>query len=122
MRNTSPCDREPAGNAAVPVQCTELYGHRGERRESLLAASPEALVCYLNYAGTDYIDLGSGYLKPGTDGWNNVVVMLKKGYMTDMLYENGNALGRFDAEPAPPEDADAVLKEFSTKYWAGEQQ
>ena len=98
---------------------TDIEGSDGNL---YLAASPEALVCYLNYAGTDYIYLGSGYLKPGTDGWNNVVVMLKKGYMTDMLYENGNALGRFDAEPAPPENADAVLKEFSTKYWAGEQQ
>lgn len=98
---------------------TDIEGSDGNR---YIAASPEALVCYLNYAETEYIYLESGYLRPGSDGWDNVTAMLEKGYMTEILYENGHALGRFDPEPEPPGDPEGVLREFSLKYWAGEQQ
>lgn len=98
---------------------TDIEGSDGNH---YIAASPEALVCYFAYAKIDYIYVGSGYLKPGTDGWNNVVTMLEKGYMTDLIYENGNALGRFEPEPARPKDPEGVLEEFALKYWPGEQQ
>lgn len=98
---------------------TDIEGSGGN---VYISASPEALVCFLAYAGTDYIYLESGYLKPGTDAWNNVTEMVKKGYMGDILYENGNALASFCPEPGTQEGAEERLGEFAQKYWPGEQQ
>lgn len=98
---------------------TDIEGSGGN---VYISASPEALVCFLAYAGTDYIYLESGYLKPGTDAWNNVTDMVRKGYMEDILYENGNALASFCPEPGTGEKAEERLEEFAQKYWPGEQQ
>lgn len=97
---------------------TDIEGSDGN---VYVSASPEALVCYLAYAETDYVYAERGYLTPGEDGWENVVTMLQKGYLTDLIYEDGNLLGRFDPDPEPqsPEEA---LEEFALKYWPLEQQ
>lgn len=52
----------------------------------------------------------------------HVVTMIKDGYLTEMTYENGNALGVFTKEPSSVSDPDAVIAEFSVNYWPGEQQ
>lgn len=86
-----------------------------------ISASPEAMVSFMDHAGTDYVYLGSGFLRPGTEGWRNVTAMIQSGYVTDVFYENGNGLGRFTADPAV-EKAEEELADFVTKYWPGEQQ
>ena len=86
-----------------------------------ISASPEAMVSFMDHAGTDYVYLGSGFLRPGTEGWRNVTAMIQRGYVTDVFYENGNGLGRFTADPAV-EKAEEELADFVTKYWPGEQQ
>ena len=98
---------------------TDIEGSGGNY---LLTASTEALVEFLIYADMDYVYLGSGYVKPGTEAWEHVVTMIKDGYLTEMTYENGNALGVFKKEPSPVSDPDAVIAEFSVNYWPGEQQ
>ena len=89
-----------------------------------ITISPEALADFFTFAGVDYIYLGSGYLKPGTDGFRNVTGLLKQGYLTDLLYENGNGLAVFSSEPKnlTEEESEALLAEFTEKYWPGEQQ
>ena len=77
---------------------------------------------FLIYADMDYVYLGSGYVKPGTEAWEHVVTMIKDGYLTEMTYENGNALGVFKKEPSSVSDPDAVIAEVSVNYWPGEQQ
>lgn len=86
-----------------------------------ISASPEAMVSFMDHAGTDYVYLGSGFLRPGTEGWRNVTAMIQSGYVTDVFYENGNGLGRFTADPAV-EKAEEELADFVRKYWPGEQQ
>ena len=86
-----------------------------------ISASPEAMVSFMDHAGTDYVYLGSGFLQPGTEGWRNVTAMIQRGYVTDVFYENGNGLGRFTTDPAE-EKAEEELADFVTKYWPGEQQ
>ena len=78
----------------------------------------------LTFSCVDYINLGSGYLKPGTYGFRNVTGLLKQGYLSDLLYENGNGLAVFSSEPTEltEEESEALLAEFTEKYWPGEQQ
>lgn len=98
---------------------TDIEGSGGN---FYISASPEALVSFFDYADVDYVYLGSGYLKPGSEGWRNVTAMLERGYLTDVFYENGNGLARFVTEPDKTEEPEEVLTEFSEKYWPGEQQ
>ena len=90
----------------------------------LCRIGPEALADFFTFAGVDHIYLGSGYLKPGTDGFRNVTGLLKQGYLTDLLYENGNGLAVFSSDPKnlTEEESEALLEEFTEKYWPGEQQ
>lgn len=100
---------------------TDIEGSGGNFN---LSSSPEALADFFTFAGIDYIYLGSGYLKPGTDGFRNVTELLKQGYLSDFLYENGNGLAVFSPEPETltKEESAARLAEFTEKYWPGEQQ
>ncbi len=100
---------------------TDIEGSGGNFN---LSSSPEALADFFTFVGVDYIYLGSGYLKPGTDGFRNVTGLLKQGYLTDLLYENGNGLAVFSSEPKEltEEESAALLAEFTEKYWPGEQQ
>lgn len=100
---------------------TDIEGSGGNFN---LSSSPEALADFFTFAGVDYIYLGSGYLKPGTDGFRNVTGLLKQGYLSDLLYENGNGLAVFSPEPKKltEEESEALLAEFTEKYWPGEQQ
>lgn len=86
------------------------------------AASVKNLVEFFTYAKVDYVYLSGGYLRPGSQEWNFVVEMIEEGYLTDLMYENGNVLACFAAEPAMPEDPEQVLDVFAQCYWAGEQQ
>lgn len=98
---------------------TDIEGSDGNL---YISASPEALVCYLAYAKIQYVYVERGYITPGTDGWENVVTMIKKGYLTDIIYEEGNLLGRFVTEPVPPGNTGELLGGFAEKYLPGEQQ
>ena len=100
---------------------TDIEGSGGNFN---LSSSPEALADFFTFAGVDYIYLGSGYLKPGTDGFRNVTGLLKQGYLMDLLYENGNGLAVFSSDPKnlTEEESEALLAEFTEKYWPGEQQ
>lgn len=105
--------------------CTQSYTDiEGSGGNFNLSSSPEALADFFTFAEVDYIYLGSGYLKPGTDGFRNVTGLLKQGYLTDLLYENGNGLAVFSSEPKnlTEEEREALLAEFTEKYWPGEQQ
>lgn len=97
---------------------TDIEGSGGNY---MITASTEALVEYLIFADMDYVYLGSGYLRPGTEAWDHVISMLRDGYLTELTYENGNALAVFCPEPPAPEDPDGAVEEFSTNYWPGEQ-
>ena len=100
---------------------TDIEGSGGNFN---LSSSPETLAEFFTFAGVDHIYLGSGYLKPGTDGFRNVTGLLKQGYLSDLLYENGNGLAVFSPEPRElsAEESEALLAEFTEKYWPGEQQ
>ena len=98
---------------------TDIEGSGGNY---YVSASAEGLVDYFEYAKIDYVYLCGGYLRPGTEAWKFVVEMIESGYLTDIFYENGNALARFAFEAAVPEEPDGVLEEFSRCYWPGEQQ
>ena len=100
---------------------TDIEGSGGNFN---LSSSPEALAEFFAFAGVDHIYLGSGYLKPGTDGFRNVTGLLKQGYLSDLLYENGNGLAVFSPKPRElsAEESEALLAEFTEKYWPGEQQ
>ena len=97
---------------------TDIEGSGGNY---MITASTEALVEYLTFADMDYVYLGSGYLRPGTEAWDHVISMLRDGYLTELTYENGNALAVFCPEPPAPEDPDGAVEEFSANYWPGEQ-
>ena len=73
---------------------TDIEGSGGNFN---LSSSPEVMADFFTFAGVDYIYLGSGYLKPGTDGFRNVTGLLKQGYLSDLLYENGNGLAVFSS-------------------------
>ena len=98
---------------------TDIEGSGGN---FFISASPEALVSFFSFARTDYVYLGSGYLRPGSEGWRNVTAMIERGYLTDIFYENGNGLARFVTEPVNDETAQAELRRFAERYWPGEQQ
>ena len=98
---------------------TDIEGSGGNY---YVSASAQGLVDYFEYAKIDYVYLCGGYLKPGTEAWNFVIEMIEEGYMTDIFYENGNALARFTAEPMLAEDPESVLHTFAQCYWPGEQQ
>ena len=98
---------------------TDIEGSGGN---FFISASPEALVSFFSYAQVDYVYLGSGYLRPGSEGWRNVTAMIERGYLTDIYYENGNGLARFAEEPEEAGKAQETLAEFAEKYWPGEQQ
>ena len=65
--------------------------------------------------------MSGGYVEPGTEAWTFLVEMIADGYLTDIIYENGNALASFTKEPEPSEDSEAILRTFAQSYWAGEQ-
>ena len=50
--------------------------------------------------------------------------LLKQGHLIDLLYENGNGLAVFSSDPKnlTEEESEALLAEFTEKYWPGEQQ
>ena len=105
--------------------CTQSYTDiEGSGGNFSLSSSPEALADFFAFAGVDYVYLGSGYLKPGTEGFRNVISLLKQGYLSDLLYENGNGLAVFSSEPKKltVEERETLLAEFTEKYWPGEQQ
>ena len=77
---------------------TDIEGSGGNFN---LSSSPEALADFFTFAGVDYIYLGSGYLKPGTDGFRNVTGLLKQGYIMDLLYENGVVHGTGNGTYSP---------------------
>lgn len=87
-----------------------------------VSSSMEKLTEFFKYAKIDYVYLGSGYLKPGTQKWNFVIEMLENGYLTDLIYENGNVLAQFTEDPVVPAEPEIMLHEFAQCYWAGEQQ
>lgn len=98
---------------------TDIEGSGGNY---YVSASAEGLAEFFTYAKIDYVYLCGGYLKPGTEAWNFVVELIERGYLTDIFYENGNALARFVPEPEIPVHAAEVLEKFSQCYWPGEQQ
>lgn len=98
---------------------TDIEGSGGNY---YVSASAKGLADFFTYAEMDYVYLCGGYLKPGTEAWNFVVELIELGYLTDIFYENGNALARFTTEPAAPEHVAEVLKTFAQCYWPGEQQ
>lgn len=98
---------------------TDIEGSGGNY---YVSASAKGLADFFTYAEMDYVYLCSGYLKPGTEAWNFVVELIEMGYLTDIFYENGNALARFMPEPEAPEHVTEVLETFSQCYWPGEQQ
>lgn len=97
---------------------TDIEGSGGN---FYISASPDAMVDFFEYAQVDYAYLGSGYLRPGSEGWRNVTAMIESGYLTDIFFEDGNGLARFTAEP-DLEGASGELAAFTEKYWPGEQQ
>lgn len=97
---------------------TDIEGSGGN---FYISASPDAMVDFFGYAQVDYVYLGSGYLRPGSEGWRNVTAMIERGYLTDFFFEDGNGLARFSAEP-DLEGAVEELTAFTEKYWPGEQQ
>lgn len=98
---------------------TDIEGSGGNY---YVSASAKGLVDYFEYAKIDYVYLCGGYLRPGTEAWTFVVEMIELGHLTDIFYENGNALARFAVAAIVPEDPDRELEEFSRYYWPGEQQ
>ena len=53
-----------------------------------------------------------------------MISLLKQGYLSYLLYENGNGLAVFSSEPKKltGEERETLLAEFTEKYWPGEQQ
>ena len=98
---------------------TDIEGSGGNY---YVSASAKGLVDYFTYAKIDYVYLCGGYLRPGTEAWKFVVEMMESGHLTDVFYENGNALARFMTEPAGAVDTGEVLDAFAQCYWPGEQQ
>lgn len=97
---------------------TDIEGSGGNY---YLSSGVEALSEFLIFAEMDYIYVGSSYLKPGTEAWRNFTGLLTAGYLTDLQYENGNLLARFTAVKQPDVDGEALLFEFSERYWPGDQ-
>lgn len=95
---------------------TDIEGSNGNY---YISASPEALISFMEFAKTDYVYLEGGYLRPGTEAWRNVTSMIRRGYLTDIFYEDGNALARFVTEPEA--DGEEELSGFAVWYWAGAQ-
>ena len=98
---------------------TDIEGSGGNY---YVSASAQGLVDYFEYAKIDYVYLCGGYLRPGTEAWKFVVEMIESGHLTDIFYENGNALARFVFEANVPDDTDGILEQFAQCYWPGEQQ
>ena len=98
---------------------TDIEGSGGNY---YVSASAQGLVDYFEYAKIDYVYLCGGYLRPGTEAWKFVVEMIESGHLTDIFYENGNALARFVFEANVPDDMDGILEQFAQCYWPGEQQ
>lgn len=97
---------------------TDIEGSGGNY---YVSASAQGLVDYFEYAKIDYVYLCGGYLHPGTEAWKFVVEMIESGYLTDIFYENGNALARFAFHAAVPGEPENVMEKFSQCYWPGEQ-
>ena len=98
---------------------TDIEGSGGNY---YVSASAQGLVDYFDYAKIDYVYLSGTYLRPGTEAWKYVIEMIESGHLTDVFYENGNALARFAVEPVLPKDPAEVLSTFAQNYWSGEQQ
>lgn len=88
----------------------------------VVSSNMKNLTEFFEYAKIDYVYLERDFLKPETEKCRFVLEMVENGYLTDILYEEGNALARFDAEPELPEDPAAAIDEFLQSYRVGEQQ
>lgn len=80
--------------------------------------SPEAFEKYMEYAGTDYIYAEAGYIGPGSWEWSYGLLreLIGRGLLTDLYFENGNALIRVGAERLAEEKAAENLRLFDENY------
>lgn len=83
-----------------------------------LVNSPEAFEAYMEYAGTDYVYAEAGYIGPGSWEWSYGLLreLIGRGTLTDLFFENGNALARVAKEPVPEQEARENLREFDEQY------
>lgn len=97
----------------------DIAGSGGNYRVS---SNMKNLTEFFGYAQIDYVYLERENLKADTEKCKIVFEMVENGYLTDMIYEEGNALARFDANPKLPENPEVALDEFLQAYQVGEQQ
>ncbi len=83
-----------------------------------LVNSPEAFEAYMEYAKTDYVYAEAGYIGPGSWEWSYGLLrdLIGRGVLTDLFFENGNALARVAKETVPEQEARENLKEFDENY------
>ena len=72
----------------------------------------------MEYAKTDYVYAEAGYIGPGSWEWSYGLLrdLIGRGVLTDLFFENGNALARVAKETVPEQEARENLKEFDENY------
>lgn len=84
-----------------------------------LVNTPEAFEQYMEYSGTDYVYAQAHYLGDENWAWSYQLLrdLIRRGSLTDCVYEWGNFLGRRAETPVAPEQAAENLRIFDEQYW-----
>lgn len=88
----------------------------------VVSSSSKNLVEFFKFAKIDYVYIERNFLKPDTEKSQYVFEMVEQGYLTDIFYEEGNALARFTVEPEGGKEPGTALEEFLQFYWMAEPQ
>ncbi len=82
----------------------------------LLMENAEAFREYMEYAQTDYVYVEAGYLTEDQYAYELLSDCIRDGVLTDVFYEDGNALARVDPDGRPGEAAEEEMEAFRQFY------
>ncbi len=85
-----------------------------------VAVTAESFHDFMEYAQTDYVYVEKSYLQRDSEEWMLIEDMIRKGYLTDLFYEDGNVLASVVNEPHLTGDEEALAEEFGRLYEAAD--
>lgn len=92
----------------------DLYGQQGNIE---LVSTKENFREYLDWAGTDYIYIQSGYMTREEQAGRLMIRMIEQGTMQPVCYAAGDVLFAVNAQGVPSEQGIQLREEFERQYW-----
>ena len=99
-----------------PCNVQSYYDVTGSGGNVWLVKKLDYFKSFLDYAGTEYIYAQAGYLEDGSRAEEIIRFMIEDGSLQDIVYENGNLLGRVVLAPEQAGAGERTPAEETERY------